>query len=113
MVARLLAVDGVGEARLPLARDFEADGERLAGFGALVRLRERQVAVGVAAVVNAFGDGCASRALGDLPLDVQVRAVFLRREVAVGLALLDETQRGGAVLVGVTRLEDDLLVVVR
>jgi hypothetical protein len=63
-------------------------------------------------MVNAFGGRAPARSLGDLLLDVRVRAVFLRREVAVGFALFYQSHRGGAVLVGVTRLEDDLLVVV-
>ena len=113
MLARLLAVDGVREASLTLARDFQTNGERLAAFGEPVRLFERQVTVRITPMVNALALCALARALGYLALDVRVGAIPLRREIAVGLALLYEAQRGGAMLVCITRLEDDLLVVVR
>ena len=108
--ARLLAVDRVFEARRAFARDLQAHGERLARFGTPIRLFERQISVRITSVVSALGRAALPRSLGYLLLDVPVRARALRSEVAVGLALFDETLRGRAVLVGVTRLEDYLLV---
>src|SRR2546423_9924406 len=98
--------------RPAFARNFQAHGKRLTGSSTPLRLFLRQIAERIASLVVSFGS-LRARTLGDALLDGRVRALLFRREVAVGLALFEKTERRCSVLWRVVGLKDYLLVVIK
>src|ERR1043165_8913894 len=93
-------------------RNFQTNGEGFSGGGSSLRFFFGQIAKWIAAVIDAFSR-LRSGPLGNFLLDAFVVALFLGREIAVGLALCDQTARGHAMLFGIVRLKNDLFVVVQ
>jgi hypothetical protein len=86
IIARLLAVDDIGEKGFSFLRDFQANCEGVAAGSAPVRVFLRQLAVRIAAMIHAFC-GSGARPLGYAFLDARVGTLHLRREIAVGATL--------------------------
>src|SRR5215212_8198836 len=104
VAALLRAVNDVVEFSLAFLRDFQADGERLARGSTSIRFFCRQIAVRIAALVQAFSSVSACP-FGDALFHRFVVTLFFWSEVAIGLAFFEQAVRSGAVLRRVCRLE--------
>src|SRR5215213_10030908 len=110
VAALLCAVNDIVKPRLTFPGNFQANGERVAGCSASIGFFFRQIAKGIAALVHSFS-GVGARSLGDSLFHGLVVALFFRSEVAICLALFEQTACCGAVLRRVCRLKDEILVV--
>src|SRR5829696_4258633 len=111
IAAFLSAVNNIVESGLTFERNFQTHGEWLARRSAPVGFFFRQIAIGIAALVQAFS-GVGARSFGDAFLHGLVVALFFGSEVAISLAFFDQAIGGVAMLRRVCRLEDELFVVV-
>src|SRR6185369_223194 len=96
--------------RTTFACYFQTDREGLARRCSPFRFLFSQIAEGIAAMIDAFGR-LRSGPLGEVLFDIGIGAFSLRREVAIGLAFVDQQARGVAMLVGVVGLQDLLFIV--
>jgi len=107
-VAALLdAVNDVVKPCLTFGRNFQTNGEWLAGSSASIGFLFRQIAVRVAALVCV-----GARAFGDVVFYRLIVTLFFRSEIAIRLAFFEQTVRSGAVRGRVFRLKDEVFVVV-
>src|SRR5215471_10593642 len=110
--ALLLAIDDVFESRRALTRYLQTDGKWFAGRSASIGFLFCQIAERIAAVIDPFRR-LGAGALSDVLLGVNVGAFFLRREVPVSFAFVDQPPRRSAMLFGVRGLKNQLLVVIQ
>src|SRR5687767_15959042 len=111
MAALLWSKNDVVKPRLALDRHFQTHRERFARGRASLRFFFCEIAIWIAPWIDSF-EGLRASAFRNLLLYLVVVTLFLRGEIAIGLAFFEKTVRGGAMLRRVIRLEDEIFVVV-
>src|SRR5688500_14571064 len=111
MATLLWSIDDVVKLGLALNRHFQTHYKRFPGGRTSIGFFFREVAKRITARIDSF-KRLRTRAFGDLLFHLVVITLLFRCEIAVSLALFEETVRGSAMLRRVVRLEDEILVVV-
>ena len=107
----LFAIDDVREPRGAFRRDLQADCKWFVRCRPGVGFVFGQITKRIAAMIDTFRS-VSPCPFSDVLLDVGVSALFFRREIAVGFAFVNQAAGRRAMLLGVGRLKDHLLIVV-